>query len=114
MRLWPDRKYYLEENFDNLDNWNKITGNGNRGQATIPVDNIRGEWIDLRMLNYEFVILEENGASCEFALDDIYWDGGITGKHIVEWNVYRELPGVYFYKIQAGDFTAVKKCILQR
>jgi hypothetical protein len=30
------------------------------------------------MLSYEFVILEENGASCEFALDDIYWEGGIT------------------------------------
>jgi hypothetical protein len=28
------------------------------------------------MLSYEFVILEVNGASCEFGLDDIYWDGG--------------------------------------
>ena len=28
------------------------------------------------MLSYEFVILEVNGASCEFALDDIYWEGG--------------------------------------
>ena len=28
------------------------------------------------MMSYEFVILEESGASCEFALDDIYWDGG--------------------------------------
>ena len=28
------------------------------------------------MLSYEVVILEINGASCEFGLDDIYWDGG--------------------------------------
>lgn len=31
------------------------------------------------MLSYEFVILEVNGASCEFALDDIYWEGGVAG-----------------------------------
>jgi hypothetical protein len=30
------------------------------------------------MLSYEFVILEVNGASCEFGLDDIYWEGGGT------------------------------------
>ena len=30
------------------------------------------------MLSYEFVILEVNGASCEFSLDDIYWEGGGT------------------------------------
>jgi len=28
------------------------------------------------MLSYQFVILEVNGASCEFGLDDIYWSGG--------------------------------------
>ena len=28
------------------------------------------------MLSYEFVILEVNGASCEFGLDNIYWSGG--------------------------------------
>ena len=42
------------------------------------MSDIRGEFIDLRMLSYEFVILEVNGAGCEFALDDIYWDGGGT------------------------------------
>ena len=32
------------------------------------------------MMSYEFVILEENGTACEFALDDIYWEGGtVTG-----------------------------------
>ena len=30
------------------------------------------------MLSYEFVILEVNGASCEFTLDDIYWEVGGT------------------------------------
>ena len=28
------------------------------------------------MLSYEFVILEVNGDSCEFGLDNIYWSGG--------------------------------------
>ena len=28
------------------------------------------------MLSYPFVILEESGTACEFALDDIYWSGG--------------------------------------
>ena len=32
--------------------------------------------MDLRMMSYSFVILEENGVACEFALDDIYYDGG--------------------------------------
>jgi hypothetical protein len=53
--------------------------NGEWGQASIPVDDIRGEFIDLRMLSYEFVILEVTGASCVFGLDDIYWEGGVTG-----------------------------------
>lgn len=63
--------------------------NGEWGQATIPVEDIRGKFIDLRMLSYEFVILEVNGANCEFALDDIYWEGGtpadtkeISVKHV--------------------------------
>ena len=47
---------------------------GQWGQASIPVDDIRGTAIDLRMLSYSFVILEEHGAAIEFALDDIYWD----------------------------------------
>jgi len=53
-----------------------LVRNGDWGQASIPVEDIRGEFIDLRMLSYEFVILEVNGASCQFALDDIYWSGG--------------------------------------
>ncbi len=52
--------------------------NGDWGQAAIPVEDIRGALIDLRMLSYEFVILEVNGTSCEFAVDDIYWEGGVA------------------------------------
>ncbi|MDP8232930.1 MAG: T9SS type A sorting domain-containing protein [Candidatus Zophobacter franzmannii] len=53
-----------------------LVRNGQWGQASIPVDDLRGELIDLRMLSYEFVILEVSGAQCEFAIDNIYWDGG--------------------------------------
>lgn len=53
-----------------------LVRDGNWGQAAIPVEDLRGLAIDLRMLSYEFVILEENGIGCEFALDDIYWEGG--------------------------------------
>ena len=55
-----------------------LVRNGDWGQVSIPISDIRGELIDLRMLSYSFVILESDGASCEFALDDIFWDGGIT------------------------------------
>lgn len=154
-----------------------LVRNGDWAQASIPVEDIRGEFIDLRMLSYEFVILEVNGASCEFALDDIYWDGGVVGidddfveeyaeagfslqnnfpdpftskttisytlpktetveltlyditgrkvktlvnevqnagTHTADWTAGNELSGVYFYKIKAGNFTDVKKCVLQR
>ena len=47
--------------------------NGEWGQAVIPFSNIQGS-VNLQMLNYEFIILEENGAQCEFAIDDIYYD----------------------------------------
>lgn len=55
-----------------------LVRDGSWGQASIPVSDIRGALIDLRMLSYAFVILEEQGTTCEFALDDIYWDGGGT------------------------------------
>ena len=61
-----------------------LVRDGEWGQASIPIDDIRGDYIDLRMLSYEFVILEVNGASCEFALDDIYWEGGGTVDAIYE------------------------------
>jgi beta-glucanase (GH16 family) len=49
--------------------------NGEWGQARIPVSEIMGT-LDLEMLSYEFVFLEERGTQCEFAIDDIYWSGG--------------------------------------
>jgi beta-glucanase (GH16 family) len=55
-----------------------LVRNGQWGQASIPVSDLRGTAIDLRMLSYEFVILEEQGTACEFAIDDIYWSGGIA------------------------------------
>lgn len=55
-----------------------LVRDGQWGQAAIPVADIRGTAIDLRMLSYSFVILEENGTACEFALDDIYWDAGVV------------------------------------
>ena len=50
--------------------------NGEWGQASIPIRDIRGTAIDLRMLSYSFAIVGEgeNADSAEFALDDIYWD----------------------------------------
>jgi beta-glucanase (GH16 family) len=53
-----------------------LVRNGEWGQASIPVSDLRGTAIDLRMLSYPFVVLEEQGTGCEFAIDDIYYDGG--------------------------------------
>jgi len=53
-----------------------LVRDGEWGQASIPVSHLRGVAIDMRMLNYAFVILEENGSACEFGLDDIYYEGG--------------------------------------
>ena len=154
-----------------------LSRNGDWGQASIPVEDIRGELIDLRMLSYEFVILEVNGTSCEFGLDDIYWEGGTTnvndkryidndgfnlqnnypnpfntqtsisysipktvdveliifdingrivktlvnetqsaGTYTVNWSISNsnEPSGMYFYKLNAGSVTKIKKCYLQR
>jgi beta-glucanase (GH16 family) len=52
-----------------------LTRNGEWGKATIPVSAIKGN-VDLEIVSYEFIILEEQGSQCEFAIDDIYWDGG--------------------------------------
>jgi hypothetical protein len=53
-----------------------LVRDGEWGQGSIPVADIRGTAMDLRMLSYPFVILEEQGTPCEFAVDDIYWDAG--------------------------------------
>ena len=53
-----------------------LVRDGEWGQVSIPISELRGLLIDLRMLSYEFVILEESGTACEFAIDDIYWEAG--------------------------------------
>ncbi|NQV42505.1 MAG: T9SS type A sorting domain-containing protein [Candidatus Marinimicrobia bacterium] len=53
-----------------------LVRDGEWGRASIPVTDLRGVAIDMRMLSYAFVILEESGAACEFGLDDIYYEGG--------------------------------------
>ncbi|HNT52476.1 MAG TPA: glycoside hydrolase family 16 protein, partial [Candidatus Syntrophosphaera sp.] len=62
-----------------------LVRNGEWGQAVIPVSEIRGN-VDLEVLNYEFIILEENGTQCQFALDEIYWDGGGAAASSVSFN----------------------------
>jgi beta-glucanase (GH16 family) len=75
-------QYYV--NFPGQTTTYGLVRNGEWGQATIPVSDLRGTAIDLRMLSYSFVILEVNGVGCEFALDDIYYEGGPEGEVGVE------------------------------
>lgn len=72
-----------------------LVRNGEWGQASIPVSDLRGEFIDMRMLTYEFVILEVNGANCEFALDNIYYDGGIVGTHEVNLQKHSAFQSIF-------------------
>jgi len=64
-----------------------LTRDGEWGQVSIPIGVLRGQYIDMRMLSYEFVILEVNGANIEFALDDIYYDGS-PGLNIENMELY--------------------------
>ena len=98
-----------------------LVRDGEWGQASIPIDDIRGDYIDLRMLSYEFVILEVNGASCEFALDDIYWEGGGTvdvaneNKDLIsqEFIIYDNYPNPFnpstniSYSISNGEYVSI-------
>jgi len=70
---WGNQSYV---DFPSYQTMYGLVRNSHWGQASIPVGDIRGESIDLTMLSYEFVILETNGNSCDFALDNIYWSGG--------------------------------------
>jgi len=56
-----------------------LVRDGEWGQASIPISEIRGTKVDLRNLSYPFTILETNGKPCEFGLDDIYWDNRASG-----------------------------------
>ena len=64
-----------------------LTRDGEWGQASIPIGVLRGQYIDMRMLSYEFVILEVNGVNIEFALDDIYYDG-LAGLNVENVELY--------------------------
>ncbi len=93
-----------------------LVRDGEWGQASIPVADIRGELMDLRMLSYPFAILEEQGTSCEFALDDIYWDAGNTtavgseqGVGTRQWGLRANTPNPFYastditFDLQAGS-----------
>ena len=98
-----------------------LVRDGEWGQASIPIEDIRGDYIDLRMLSYEFVILEVNGALCEFALDDIYWEGGGTvdvaneNKDLIsqEFIIYDNYPNPFnpstniSYSISKGEHVSI-------
>lgn len=73
-----DNQYYVE--FPALQTKYGLVRNGNWGQVSIPVADLRGPAIDMRMLSYAFVILEQSGTACQFALDDIYYDGGYASR----------------------------------
>ncbi len=62
-----------------------LTRNGEWGQATIPISTLVGS-VDLQMTNYQFIILEQSGTQCQFAIDDIYWDGGGAALSSVNWS----------------------------
>jgi beta-glucanase (GH16 family) len=97
-----------------------LVRNGEWGQASIPVEDIRGLYMDLRMLSYAFVILEEQGTACEFALDDIYWDdglgtgvaGGVDGRSRLQLlpnapNPFRGTTEIAFELPAAGDYELI-------
>ncbi|MFO7659418.1 MAG: glycoside hydrolase family 16 protein [Candidatus Cloacimonadaceae bacterium] len=62
-----------------------LVRDGEWGQAVIPVSEIVGN-VDLQTLSYAFIILEEGGVQCQFAIDDIYWAGGGSGPSSVSFD----------------------------
>lgn len=71
---WGNQNYV---NFPAGQNVYGLERNNEWGEASIPVSDLRGLYIDMRMLSYEFVILETNGANMEFAIDDIFYEDGV-------------------------------------
>jgi len=79
-----------------------LSRDGEWGQASIPIGVLRGQYIDMRMLSYEFVILEVNGANIEFALDDIYYNSvpelsveDIQTKTVQDFQLYDNYPNPF-------------------
>lgn len=95
-----------------------LVRNGEWGQASIPISDLRGLYIDLRMLVYEFVILEVNGANCEFALDNIYYEGGVVSveetHQVTEETTFRIQPNPFNsstqinYELQKNEFVQIQ------
>ncbi len=92
-----------------------LARNGQWGQASIPVSDIRGTAIDLRMLNYSFVILEESGTAATFAVDNIYWDapvatlpgdfdgdGDVDGRDLLAWQRNLSLGNLADWQLNYG------------
>ncbi len=48
---------------------------GEWGQASIPMEQLVGN-VNLELVSYTFMIKDDSGAQCQFAVDDIYFDGG--------------------------------------
>jgi len=62
-----------------------LVRDGEWGQAVIPVPAMVGA-VDLQMLSYAFIILEQQGTQCALAIDDIYYDGGGASFSSVSFN----------------------------
>ena len=88
----PD-EYFLGKNYPNP--FNPITnfryGLLEESKTSISIYNVKGELIE--------VLVDENKAS---------------GIYKVKWNGAEYSSGVYFYRIKAGEFSAVEKCILMK
>ncbi len=80
--------------------------NGEWGHASIPLSELRGIYIDLRMLSYEFVILEVSGANAEFAIDNIFYENGLINSN-ERHDVDSGLTGFELYNNYPNPFNPV-------
>ena len=60
-----------------------LVRNGEWGEATIPISEIKGDLIALQSMQYLFAIASVDGAfpasNFQLAIDDVYWEGGGSG-----------------------------------
>ncbi len=52
-----------------------LNRDGDWGMVSIPMSDLAGS-VNLELVSYVFMIKEENGTQCQFAIDDIYLNGG--------------------------------------
>ncbi len=62
-----------------------LVRDGEWGKVIIPISELKGN-VELQLLSYGFMILEENGTQCSLAIDDIYWNGGGSTPSSVSFN----------------------------